>query len=103
MRKPAIETAKTWNNKDLQEGAELEGVYVKKGTFNGENGEVAVYTIETKDGEKWSVFGSASLGNQFANIPEGSYVWITYKGKETTKANRTVKVFTVDYDDEYSA
>lgn len=103
MRKPAIEYNKIWNNKDLPEGAKLEGLYTNKGSYHPDKDrEVAVYTIETKDGEKWSVFSSASLGNQFSNIPLGSYVWITYKGKETTKSGRPVKVFSVDYDDEYS-
>ena len=102
MRKAAIEMAKTWN-KNLEVGASIEGVYLKREVYKGNYGEVAKYVIETKDGEKWAVFGSASLGNQFTNIPEGSYVWITYKGEEQTKSGRPVKVYSVDYDDEYKA
>lgn len=102
MRKAAIEIGKTWNTKDLPEGSTLEGKYLKKEIYQGDYGEVAKYVIQTKDGEKWQVFSSASLGNQFANIPEGSYVWLTYKGTQQTKNGRPVKVFSVDYDDEYS-
>lgn len=99
MRKKAIELTTTWN-KDLEAGATLEGKYIKKETFEGSYGTTEKYIIETKDGEKLGVFSSASLARQFKNIPEGSYVWITYKGEETSKNGRPVKVYDVDYDDE---
>ena len=100
MRKKAIELTNTWN-KDLEIGATLEGVYIKKESFEGKYGTTEKYVIETKDGEKLGVFSSASLARQFNNIPEGSYVWIEYKGEETSKNGRPVKVYAVDYDDEY--
>lgn len=100
MRKKAIEMTTTWN-KDLTAGDKLEGVYLKKETFDGKFGTTEKYVIETADGEKYGVFSSASLMNQFNQVPEGSYVWIEYKGEETSKNGRPVKVFTVEYDDEY--
>lgn len=100
MRKKAIEMTTTWN-KDLEIGATLEGVYLKKEIFEGKFGESEKYVIEKADGEKVGVFSSASLANQFKQIPEGSYVWIEYKGEETSKNGRPVKVYSVDYDDEY--
>lgn len=100
MRKKAIELTTTWN-KNLETGATLEGVYLKKEVFSGKYGETEKYIIETKDGEKLGVFSSASLANQFKNIPEGSYVWIVFNGEETSKNGRPVKVYTVEYDDEY--
>ena len=99
MRKKAIEMTTTWN-KDLSAGATLEGKYIKKETFEGQYGTAEKYVIETKDSEKFGVFSSASLSAQFKNIPEGSYVWITYKGEETSKNGRPVKVYEVEYDDE---
>lgn len=99
MRKKAIELTTTWN-KDLEIGAKLEGVYIKKETFDGNYGTTEKYIID-KDGEKLGVFSSASLARQFKNIPEGSYVWIEYKGEETSKNGRPVKVYVVEYDDEY--
>lgn len=99
-RKAAIEIAQTWN-KNLEVGATLEGKYLKQEIYSGQYGDAKKYVIEDKEGKKWAVFASASLGNQFNNIPEGSYVWITYKGEESTKAGRPVKVYSVDYDDEY--
>lgn len=98
MRKKAVEITKTWN-KDLTAGASIEGVYLKKEIYEGNYGPAEKYIIETPDGEKLGVFGSASLVYQFNNVPEGSYVWITYKGEETTKSGRPVKVYEVDYDD----
>lgn len=102
MKKKAIEMTTTWN-KNLDAGAKIEGVYIKKEIFDGKYGQTEKYVIETSDGEKMGVFSSASLANQFKNIPEGSYVWVEYKGEEITKSGRPVKVYEVSYDDEYKA
>lgn len=99
MRKKAIELTTTWN-KDLTAGATIEGVYVKKETFEGQYGTTEKYVLDTDDG-MMGVFSSASLANQFKNIPEGSYVWIEYKGEEVSKNGRPVKVYVVEYDDEF--
>lgn len=99
MRKKAIEITTTWN-KNLEAGATLEGKYIKKEIVDGQYGTTEKYIIETSAGEKMGVFSSASLANQFKNVPEGSYVWITYKGDEVSKSGRPVKVYEVEYDDE---
>lgn len=100
MRKKAIEITETWN-KDLNVGDKIEGVYLKKEVVKTQFGESEKYVIETGDGKKLGVFSSASLMRQFANVPEGSYVWIEYKGEETSKNGRPVKSYEVEYDDEY--
>lgn len=100
MRKKAIEQTTTWN-KNLEVGATLEGVYLKKETFTGKYGNTEKYIIEREDGEKFGVYSSASLERQFSNVPEGSFVWVTFKGEETSKNGRPVKVYEVDYDDDY--
>lgn len=100
MRKKAVELTKTWN-KDLTVGATIEGVYVKKEIYDGNYGQTEKYVIETPEGEMMGIFSSASLANQFKNVPEGSYVWVVYKGEETTKSGRPVKVYEVEFDDEY--
>lgn len=92
----------SWNTKDITAGEKLEGEFVKTETFEGNYGEVTKYIIK-HEGEYYGVFGSASLDRQFKNIKEGSYVWIEFKGTETTKQGRTVKVYTVEYDPEYQA
>lgn len=99
MRKKAIEMTKTWN-KDLEKGAKIEGRYIKKEIVNTNFGESEKYVIETPEGEKMGVFTSATLARQFANVPEGSYVWIEYQGEETSSNGRPVKVYVVEYDDE---
>lgn len=96
--KKFIETT-TWN-KDLTEGATLEGKYVSSETFIGNYGETVKYIIEGTDGSMYGVYGSASINRQFKNIPEGSHVWITYQGEQTTKNGRTVKVYDIDFDTE---
>lgn len=100
MRKKAIELTDTWN-KDLAVGAKIEGKYIKKEIIKTQFGESEKYVIETPEGNKMGVFSTASLIRQFANVPEGSYVWIEYKGEETSKNGRPVKSFVVEYDDEY--
>lgn len=99
MRKKAIEKTTTWN-KDLAIGATLEGKFIKTESFESKYGSSVKYIIEAEDGTKMGVFATASLKRQFQNVPEGSYVWITYKGEETSSNGRPVKVFDVDYDDE---
>ena len=91
----------TWN-KDLNFGDKLEGVYTKKEIFMGKFGESVKYVINF-EGKDFGVYGSASLDRQFANIPEGSYVWIEYQGEVQTKNGRTVKQYKVEFDSEYEA
>ena len=101
MRKKAIELTTTWN-KDLTAGDAIEGVYVKKEVVDGNYGPQDKYIIETPDGERKGIFATASLTRQFKNIPEGSYVWVVYKGEVTTKLGRTIKSYEVDYDDDFT-
>lgn len=102
MKKSAQYTkTQTWN-KDLKAGDKLEGVYTKKETFEGKFGESTKYVVRF-DGDDWGVYGSASLDRQFKNIPEGSYVWIEYKGEAQSKNGRIVKEYVVEYDDEFQA
>lgn len=101
MRKSAskaIVKTVTWN-KDLAEGATLEGYYTGKEVFEGQYGETTKYIIESGN-TNYGVYGSASLDRQFKNIPEGVYVWITFDGNVTSKNGRTVKQYTIDFDDE---
>ena len=93
-----IETV-TWN-KNLAEGAKLEGRYITSETFIGGFGETTKYIIEGKDGVMYAVFKTAAIERQFKNIPEGAYVWIEYKGEGTTKNGRSVKLFDIEFDDE---
>ena len=105
MRKSAsatYEQTTTWNT-NLTIGDKLEGVYTSKDEFNGNFGLTTKYIVTTPDGTKYGVYGSASLNRQFANIPEGSYVWIEYTGETTSSNGRVVKTYTVDFDDEYKA
>lgn len=104
MRKSAsanYEKTTTWNT-NLQIGDKLEGVYESKEEFEGNFGHTTKYVINS-NGEKFGVYGSASLNRQFTKIPEGSYVWIEYTGETTSQNGRIVKTYTVDYDDEYEA
>ena len=98
MRKKA--SSQTWNT-NLEPGATIEGQYVAIEKVEGKFGPTRKYIIKTKSGEYFGVFDSAILNRQFSSIPVGSYVWIEYKGKETSKNGFTVIVYDVEYDDEY--
>lgn len=98
--KKAVEIVPIWNNKDLTEGSVLEGNYEKQEIMTGNFGEQQKYIIIKSDGEKVCLAGSASIVAQMNNVPEGSLVRVTYKGKETTKKGNTVKVFEIEYDDD---
>lgn len=107
MRKSAsqsYEETTTWNT-NLNIGDKLEGVYTSKEEFKSSfgNGTTVKYVVVAPDGTKYGVYGSATLNRQFANIPTNSYVWIEYTGETTSKAGRIVKLFNVEFDDEYVA
>ena len=87
-------------NKDLKTGDTIDGYYVDKKVVTGQFGDQTKYVIETPDGTLYDIFSSASLERQFKNVPEGCYVWVTYEGEVKSKNGRTVKQYTVDYDDE---
>lgn len=99
VMKPAVESTLTWN-KDLKVGDSIEGIFEKEEISNGQYGESKKYIIVTKDGNKYGVYGTASLDRQFKNVPEGVLVRITYKGEVASKSGRPVKDFLVEYDDE---
>lgn len=104
MRRKASEAnytkTNTWNTKDLPEGSAIEGRYIAKEVFTYNGDEKVKYIIETPQGEKMGVYSSATLERQFDNVPEGSYIWLTYDGKTTSKKGREVKLYTLEFDDE---
>ena len=97
--KKAVNIVPFWNNKDIKEGDMLEGIYESSETMKGKFGEQTKYIILKEDDTKVAIAGSASIVNQFSNVPEGSLVRVTYKGIQTTKNGNTVKSYEVEYDD----
>ena len=73
MRKKAIELTTTWN-KDLEIGATLEGVYLKKETVDGNYGQTIKYIIESIEVIKPTPV--ASLRGRVVNeiIPSKAYL-----------------------------
>ena len=100
-----IERNRNWN-KELTVGAVLEGVYIQSEEFKGDFGPSIKYTIKASGtNELVDVYSTTTLKRQFAKIPTGSFVRITYKGEQPSRKNPTynVKIFEVEYDDEYTA
>lgn len=95
-----IEKTTAWNT-NLSVGDQLEGTYISVEHFQSTkyvDKEVTKYVIEGADGIKYGVYGSASLNRQFAKVPVGSHVWITYDGETTSKNGFKVKLYTVEYE-----
>lgn len=81
------------------EGDKLEGYYLGAGTIDIEGDEVTVHNIKTDTG-LFSPLGSADLNRKMSQVPSGARVRVVYEGKKKLKGGKTLKVFTVDYDDE---
>lgn len=96
------EQTTTWNT-NLNVGDKLEGTYERKEEFDYDGKHKVKYVILAPDGVKYGVFGTAVLDRLFNKIPVGSYVWIEYTGKSTTKKGNPLHTFNVDYDTEYKA
>lgn len=78
----------------------LEGVYLSKRKIQTINGDSWLYTVEKKGGVKADVWGKSMLNNFFQNIPIGSLIRVTHKGKmKSAKGGRTYHAFELEYDD----
>lgn len=102
MRKSAnntYEKTTKWEYSNI--GDKLEGLYENKEEFEYDGKQIVKYVITAPDGVKYGLFETAVLKRQFTNIPVGSYVWIEYTGKDTSKKGFPTHTFNVDYDDEY--
>jgi hypothetical protein len=85
---------------DWEKEKVLEGVYVSKRNVLTINGDSWLYTVEKAGGKKVDVWGKAMLNSFFQNIPIGSMIRITYKGKmKSAKGGRTYHAFELEYDD----
>lgn len=90
----------TWNTKELPEGSTLEGRYISCERFKGKFGDSVKYIVKDNNDVLWGIYGSATLNRQFDLVPVNSRVWVTYKGVDTTKNGREIKLYEVDYDTE---
>lgn len=98
----SYEKTTTWNA-NLNVGDKLEGVYEFKDEFDYEGKHVIKYVIKAQDGTKYGVYGTVVLNRLFDKIKQGSYVWIEYTGKTTSKKGFPVHTFNIDFDSEYQA
>ena len=65
----------------------LIGYYVDAKHGIGEHGS-SVYTIEKKDGEKVSVWGTKVINDEMEKVRLGSFIKIKWLGKQLTKAGK---------------
>lgn len=91
---------KIWNTKgSLKEGDELEGYYVAHRNINTKFGPAEVFDIDAKDGQAYTIMGSAGIRHKMLTVPTSAYVWVKYNGKVETD-NGSMNDYTIDYDDE---
>jgi len=77
----------------------LKGVYMQSRVITTENGDSNMYTVDKGGGKLVDVWGKAMLDSFFKNIPVGSMIEVTYKGKEKSKkGGRTYHNFDFSYD-----
>jgi hypothetical protein len=92
-------TGSSWNYADEGKDASIQGIYLVKEEGVGENNS-NIYTLETKDGETVSIWGSTVLDGKFRQVKPGQEVLITYLGKEKNpKTGRTYHNFDLKYRD----
>lgn len=80
-------------------GDQLEGYYLgsEQREINGDP--VTVHNIKTDKG-LFSPFGSYDLNRKLADMQNGVRVRITFNGKKSLGKGKTVKEFTVEYDED---
>ena len=79
----------------LDDQEELKGVLVRKEENVGPN-DSWMYTIETRDGQRFGVWGNTVLDSRFTTIEQGMEVKIEYRGiKQSDKTNRSYKDFVI--------
>lgn len=109
MRKSAsdnrtnLENVETWG-KGLNVGDTIEGVYMACEEFPSKfnpNKQNYRYIIRDSGGTLHGIYSTAVIDRSFKEIPLNAYVWIEYKGETQTDNGRQVKLFSIDYDDEY--
>jgi hypothetical protein len=77
-------------------GELLEGRYLGYEEAKGNRGEAfTVYHLQIPDGKRVSVAG-AHLDSIMHQIPKGTYVWITFKGKQRLPNGNTMHLFDVE-------
>ena len=87
-----------WNKQDIQAGDTIEGFYVDSHTSNFADDTATYYVILMEDDKKMDIKGTSGIESKFKEIPVGSYVKVTYKGKLKTKSGRFMNDFEVLYD-----
>lgn len=92
-----------WNKKgELKIGDKVEGFYIEHQTFTSKFGDGDSYIILKEDDSKAKLMGQADIKRKFASIPEGSYVWVEYKGLVETD-NGPMKEYIIEFDPELKA
>lgn len=83
-----------------EEDKSLEGVFVQKRSVSTQNGLSNLYTVEKAGGKKVDVWGNTRIDGFLSNIPVGSMIKITYKGKaKSPKTGRMYHDYDFQYDD----
>jgi hypothetical protein len=96
------ERVDTWNKAGLEVGAKLTGYYVREEKFtSAAYGDGKKFIIADESGKEIAgVMAQAVIERAFMNIPQGSYVEITFKGKETTAKGQQVNAYDIQFDPE---
>ena len=108
-----VSTSELSNLKNLDEGVEVEAIYLGSGEVKSNKGgkeEVYVYhkLKDTKTDEDYQIFGSGLLNYHIKKMCEamgdnalGTMVWITFTGKKEVSKEVSQSGFVNQYDMDY--
>jgi hypothetical protein len=80
--------------KPINIGDSVEGILVGVDQTVGRN-ESNIYSLETPEGLKWKVWGTAIIDDRMKYIKVGDKIKITYEGSTVNKAGQPLKLYKV--------
>lgn len=80
-------------------GQEFNGYYLGYRNVTSDYGVHKLHVFNTPEGNI-GAWGTAKLDDLISKVPAGAMTYISYQGKQKLGGGRTMKKFTVDFDDE---
>lgn len=80
-------------------GQEFSGYYLGYRNVTSDYGVHKLHVFNTPEGNI-GAWGTAKLDDLISKVPAGAMTYIAYQGKQKLGGGRTMKKFTVDFDDE---
>lgn len=80
----------------IEDGKSVEGKLVSRRTVKFPNGDVGSYTLQSDNGDEFSILGSTQLDTLLSQVEDGEYVWVTHVGETRTSSGRKMRTWKVE-------